>query len=56
MEVVGPAHRSKVSCMSAVSYALGGCIYPWVAKLTGNWVWLSVFQLSVTVPFIIGMK
>lgn len=53
MEFVGPDHRTRVSSLSAIAYAIGGCILPGLAYLTRHWVWFSVAQLAITIPFFI---
>ncbi|CAG2105166.1 unnamed protein product [Medioppia subpectinata] len=41
------------SSLSAMAYALGGCILPIVVYITGHWVLLAVFQFAITIPIII---
>ncbi|CAG2121451.1 unnamed protein product [Medioppia subpectinata] len=41
------------SSLSAMAYALGGCILPLVVYITGHWVLLAVFQFAITIPIII---
>lgn len=54
MEFVGPDHRTKITGLSSIAYAFGGCMVPWLAYATRHWVWLAVIQLSLTLPFFIG--